>query len=520
MRNKLLLVGFVIVAFSLGACKKYLDINTNPNSSTSSTPDLVLPQAIVYTGAMANYLNTYGMQVGGYGANAGGYGGYAANWTYNFTTDYYTSIWSGTYDLLEDLQYVITSTEGSDNYAYYNAAAKILKVYNYQHLVDQYNDIPFTEALSSTNITPSYDEGTAIYPQLADILDSAIDVIENAVYPTSLTSSTDPLFAGDMTSWIQFANTIKLRLIIRASSAVTFSNTTFTDDGFLTDDAIENPGYEQSSGKANPGFSSWVFAYDGSNGSRSWIPSKYIYGYYDGNKLTDAARGAAIYYDFPSTPVNQLGITTDVESAPTVGAWYSGDGTSGSTVGDAIGVMKGFDMGVPLMLAAESYFLQAEADVRGILSGDAQTDFESGITESFHYLYKLSDGTVASGYDYTTDAETYISDNSTSYLANFSLATSTEEQIEAIITQKYIALNMTNCDEGWNEYRRTGYPASGTTAVNNPYGSFASTQSESTRSDHLPTRILYPSSEYSYNGDKVPSASSISPFTSLIFWAQ
>jgi hypothetical protein len=99
---------------------------------------------------------------------------------------------------------------------------------------------------------------------------------------------------------------------------------------------------------------------------------------------------------------------------------------------------------------------------------------------------------------------------------NYSLATTPAQKLEAIITQKYIALNFIHGHEAWNEYRRTHYPTvvAGGTATQ----TFASSVSESTRADKLPTRIMYPTSEGSYNSENVPSG--INPFTSLIFWAQ
>ena len=102
-------------------------------------------------------------------------------------------------------------------------------------------------------------------------------------------------------------------------------------------------------------------------------------------------------------------------------------------------------------------------------------------------------------------------------LVNFSLAASMEQKIEAIITQKYIALNMVNSDEAWNEYRRTHYPTISNAAGATGTQTFASSVSESTRPDRLPTRILYPTSEGSYNSTNVPKG--ITPFTSTIFWA-
>jgi hypothetical protein len=91
------------------------------------------------------------------------------------------------------------------------------------------------------------------------------------------------------------------------------------------------------------------------------------------------------------------------------------------------------------------------------------------------------------------------------------------QKVEAILTQKWVALNFVNSDQSWNDYRRTGYPKVISTAGATGAQTFASKYSESTRPDKLPTRILYPPSEGSYNSTNVPKG--ISPFTSLIFWA-
>jgi hypothetical protein len=95
---------------------------------------------------------------------------------------------------------------------------------------------------------------------------------------------------------------------------------------------------------------------------------------------------------------------------------------------------------------------------------------------------------------------------------NYSLATTNAQRLEAIITQKYIALNFVNGFEAWQEYKRTGYPAiSGTTATS----TFVSLQSSATTADRLPVRNIYPTTEYNLNPN-VPSG--LSAYTSKIFW--
>ncbi len=357
----ILLLGAIVFGTS---CKKYLDINENPNDPTSASAEVVLPAAITGTAFTLNSYNSYGAQLGGYMANAGGYGGFGSNVTYQFGTNDYSGLWSGTYDNLEDYQVVLNYTDGDLDYNYFNAAARIMKAYNFQLLVDAYNDVPYFDALKGLdNLTPKYDDAKTIYADLAAQLDQAIADINAAMEdqdtnPTSnvkdLSAATDPMFKGDMVKWKQFASTVKLRLILRAHGLVDFANTTFDADGFLTTDAKINPGFTKDNGKQNPSYNTWVYRYDGSAANRAWIPTKYIMGFYDEHHILDQGRGYASYYNFPSTPVNQLGFESNsVPKAPSTGAWKSDYG--------ALGILKGPAMGQVAMLAAESYFLQAEA---------------------------------------------------------------------------------------------------------------------------------------------------------------
>jgi hypothetical protein len=61
---------------------------------------------------------------------------------------------------LNDYKYIIDNTEGKPAYIYFNAVARIMTSYMYAMLVDQYGDIPYTQALQGKgNISPKYDKG-------------------------------------------------------------------------------------------------------------------------------------------------------------------------------------------------------------------------------------------------------------------------------------------------------------------------------------------------------------------------
>lgn len=528
--KKIIVVIFTGTILLGTSCKKYLDINDNPNQATSATPELILPQALTYTAGVLNSYNSYGAETGLYCANAGGYGGFGELITYNYTTSQ-TGTWASTYDNLEDYQAILDKTEGQDIYDYFNGVARIMKAFEFQLLVDTYNDVPYTDALKgANNLNPTYTPGKDIYKDIASQLDSAIAKINAGasvpgVTPLAASDVVFPIKTGsdvttieeEMTKWKQFANTLKLRIIIRGNGKVDFANKTFSSDGFLTSDALVNPGFVRDNGKQNPAWNTWAFGYTGSAANKAWMPSQFVFGFYDGHTLNDPARGAAIYYKWPNTGINRLGVESNsLTSSPTGSFWFSGTDRDGKANGNQIGILKGPDAGYPLMLASESYFLQAEGRLKGLVTSGDPTDalFDEGVHAAFNYTFQLPDGSVA--INTSNLVEQYKEDNVASYLVNFDLATSDAQKLEAIITQKFIALNFVSSHEGWNEYRRTHYPK--IISSGNGFQTFASSVSESTRPDKLPTRIMYPVSEQTYNSANVPH--DVSPFSSLIFWAQ
>jgi hypothetical protein len=125
-----------------------------------------------------------------------------------------------------------------------------------------------------------------------------------------------------------------------------------------------------------------------------------------------------------------------------------------------------------LMSYAELLFAKAEAALDGDITGDAKALFEAGITASFAQ-YAL---TVPAGY----------------------IDQLGEVSKENIITQKWISLFGQGI-EAWTELRRTGYP------VMPPADPLAQFQNDGV----LPTRLVYPSTEYSLNGSNVVESESL-----------
>lgn len=511
------------IAMMSSSCKKYLDINENPNDFTSGTPNVILPQAIVGAAAIGNSFNLSFADFSGARANAGGFGGFGAIVTYDFTSLSYEGLWTSSYDNANDFQYVINETSGDPALIFSTSIARIMKSLVFERLVNQFNDVPYSEALLSIEkLSPKYDPAVDVYKACIAELDKAVADISSgqaATGTTAILPASDPMFGGEMNKWKRFANTIKLRMLIKMAGVTAlqgYTNTAFgsfdTSLGIITEDAIVQPGYVKTE-RPSPVYSAIGYAGNGNNVTTSRIPTKWMYSFYNGTKLDDNFRGSVIYRGFPSSIINQLGDeSSGVPQASSAGsAWITGTKESASLSG----VVKGPAMGTPIMILSEAKFLLAEAYARNYLTGNDETTFYNGITESFRYLYKDVSNTVPASLDPVADAMTYRTDNATSALVNYSLATTLAQKIEAIITQKYIALNMIANDETFNEFRRTTYP----TIVNgstNATATFASLLSISTHIDKLPTRILYPQQEYNLNPANAPTG--INKFSSLIFW--
>lgn len=552
------LLGALLVLVA-SSCEDYLDVNKNPNAPTDAGVEFILPGAITSSASLASTYNNYGGHFGGFISNAGGFSGFGVLFSYNITPGTYDGLWTNMYqDPLKDLNTVLQKTNGYqsaangvESYMVYHAVAKIMTAVNYQRLVDAFGDVPYTQALQGLdNLAPEYDDAETIYHDLYDQLTNAVVILDTALNNLDvlelMQSNTDPLFkeylpatgrpsaaqaTNNMQAWIRYANTLKLRILLRLrttpSSAAfvaagytelnTYLTTTYpathrltgaAHPGFLTVDAIVNPGYETN--RPNPIWNTWGRTTANALANSSRIPTTFSFAFYNGTKIDDDVRGAACFPSFPNTPTNQLG-NEDNSPPQLTGNTSWGNGT--------IGILKGAAMGMPLMLAAESYFLQAEARLYNLLPALASpvaTYFDNGMTASFNYTYKNAAETVTAFPGGLTAAATvaaYKTSNPGNYLVNIASATNTDEQLEAIITQKYIALNMVNSDEAWNEFRRTGYPD--TQPGDGPSYDIASIESTSTRTDRMIGRVKYPSSEQAYNSGNFRD---VNQFTERIFW--
>lgn len=504
---------FATLLFSTGCGKGFLtDLATNPNSPSDAPASLILPPILSgYASNVYFSASTMGLWMGYY--NISGNYSTTTNTNTYFVNSSGPSNWDNLYSILKNAAYIETNSSTDPFGAYSVATAKILKCWGFQILVDGYGNVPYSEAFAgSSNFFPKYDDGQSIYDSCIAQLDNAINMIKSADVNSTNLGNNDIMFGGDMSLWAKFANTLKLRFVIRQSNKISASDATSeiaktASTGYLDQDAMVNPGYVNTDGKQTPLWASYGVSPGGSLVSDGYL---YLRG---GGASVDFFKNnqdPRLLYTFapdgslPNTPeFSQI----DADASHYHGVYY-GDRDAASAagtihaVGIGYGVMSGFEASVPLLTAAESYFLQAEAAQRGWTGDDAESLYNNGISASFRLLYTLA-GKSATQAD--ADANSYYSKD-----VNLIGWSSSANKIQAIITQKWAALSGINSFEAWTEYRRTGYPDLATL----PLSKYIPLTT------HIPTKLMYPNSEQSTNQTNYNDAVSKGndPQNTKVFW--
>ena len=511
MKKLSIFSAIIIAGIGFSGCgKSYLDINTpNPNAATAATPELVITNAMTVTasGQVANVALQPVQFISGWMGYWAPSGSYAPNnqdvASYFMTTTFSNSMWVGAYRNLGDYYYVETSAKAEDK-PYYVAMAKAMKSLVFSQLVDVFNNIPYKDAFQGTLvINPKYDNAQAIYEDLAAQLDTAATLMASPAAVASAKS--DVMFYGDPDNtdaniqWIQFANTLKLRLLIRQTQMAgrdayitgEIAKINANGGGFLDEDAAVNPGPDAK----DPGYA---------NNDQQQSP---LWGYFRTLSGLPTSGGQADYWRASQYAINTLNAYNDPRLpfiyGPSGAGTYVGNvlGSANNIPGDGTsvpgpGLLVGPSQSAVLISKAESHFLQAEAIVRGYLTGDAKAEYEKGVQASFDYLGAGSATTyLASGNPNTT----------------WAAAVGTTGQIALIIRQKWIAENGVTPFEAYADYRRLGLPADIPISIS---------QYVTTGHTNVPVRYLYPVSEYTTNTVNVNAEGNIDYSTNRVFWNQ
>lgn len=386
----------------------------------------------------------------------------------------------------------LTTEGGEFENQYMFAMSQIMEGLYFQMYTDVFGMVPYTEAGVDGILTPKYDDQKTIYKGIIAKLDQAMATIGDATLTgtgVEDAGANDLYCGGDLQKWKKLANNLKLRIAMRALGA--------PGDDFASNaisEALAAPLLDAGSGsvlmKKDNLISEWssssygdVWNDFGGLGSK-WTVSKVLIDYLRDNNdprlaiyAAPVVGGSFTFTDAGTDPNFQTRVDYIIDTLEEAGAEYSvsvaGDVTTVTvTAGQFIGQPVRFngDMMpyVPydmfsqpgsriveprgtavetypeiIMSSAESYFLQAEAALRGIGSGDPQELLAAGIKEAMA-MWGVSSG----------EADTYIA---SAPLADISTGT-LDEKLEKVAVQRWLAA-FTDGYEAWAIVRKTGYPA-------------------------------------------------------------
>ncbi len=454
--KKIIYLVVALIVFS--ACTEgFENINTNPNNPEEASENLLLPTVIFdVTNTMVNESYNFGDIIAQYGAR------YEFNDLdiYRWQSD--DRFWSPMYTILQNIKDIKNIADANGN-ANYKAVALILESYIYSVITDAYGDAPMSEANRAEEgiIAPVYDKQEAIYTKLFENLEKANEIIK-----MSETISGDLLYNGNMLAWKKFANSLRLRLLMRISTVKNVS----AELSSILNNSTKYPIFESNADNA-------IYEYSGSLPNISQV----------------ALPGGGRDYDYYLLiPTNHFINLLNTNNDPRLNLWVSPkEGTNDKTIGVTPGQSLS-DIGRPadfsrratafyesatliqgiFMTYSEVNFLLSEASEKGLISNNtAKNYYDMGVTASFEQ-WKVpmpSDFlSVTIPYDATTDL---------------------------LYEQKWLALYHTGI-ESWFDWKRTKKP------------SFIKAGSGNINGDKVPVRLKYPSLEQSVNKTNYDAASS------------
>ncbi|MCH5331338.1 MAG: SusD/RagB family nutrient-binding outer membrane lipoprotein [Alistipes sp.] len=478
----------LLICGTTGCTKNFEEYNTDPYMLYVADPPILMPtmiDALMYV--QQNDSQMIDQMVG----SLGGYFTLSNRWGgQNFDTFNASDSWNATpYNtMFEDIYAnyfdIKKATDGSGHYF---ALAQVIRAAVMMRVADCYGPIPYSQVTDGSFYVP-YDSAEDVYKQIIEDLTNAASVLYNysTAYPSSQpVKGNDLLFDGDYAAWARLANSLALRAAVRTGNAAAAQAITAHPAGLIEENsqnAMMDPGVQ-----GNPyqlAAASW-----GDLRANASIVD-YMTGYSDPRLQA--------YFKTSSYNNSYLGMRAGSAS-------FQKDEVAGYSQPNVDSGSK-----LPVFVAAETAFLRAEMVVRGWISGNAKSYYEQGVRLSMQQwgvgessiTNYLANNTATPANHTDTHRPIYNYTRSTKIKILWNESASTEEKIERIITQKWIA-NYPMGLEAWAEFRRTGYPELAPAVDNLSDGVIANTATGNFRGLR---RLRYPYTEHNLNAANVDAA--------------
>lgn len=460
-RIKYYLASLVASVLLLSSCSEsFFDINVNPNNPAQATPELVLPSGVAGT---AYVLGGYYHALGSYWTQHYAQSPSASQWSewesYNLTEDDFNRQFNTLYaGALYDYDYVRNNSAAAENWSYYTIAT-LMQAYTYQVVADLHDKVPFTEALKGVaNLQPRFDDGQLIYDSLLARIDNAISK-DFTLRTVEDPGTSDVVFGGSMEQWVQFANTLKLKMYLRyvkvnpekfRPQIVALLN----ENNFLTQDA-KYSGFKDQEISANPFYNTFVDRL-ASNVIANTTLMTFL------NDSTDPRREKLFNASEVGNTYNSVVTGASI-------------GTTGVTIRNYATPIITATSPVYFFSKEEVLFLIAEAQARYGTAAAAEAAYNAGIKAS---LVSLGLAENAQVYPYNG--------------------------IKSIIEQKWVAATNKNGIEAFFDYNRTGYPDFLSRSLTSVFSG-----------NERPRRLFYPGSERKTNANTPDRVALTTP----VWWA-
>lgn len=460
----ILIILFVLI--SLSGCKKYLDLNTNPNTVNEPPINGLLAYTTFNTGInqfRTGYFTSYYVQY----IAAPSPGG--ATDTYQEAD--YGSAWGNRYQTMANISDMekLGLKQGSSEHV---GVAKILMAINLSGTVDAWGNVPYSQAFTGETLTPSYDDGQALYTRIFQLLDEGVAELKKTDSKLHLDPGSDLIHAGSIEKWIKTAYALQARLLNHYSKRQDYDPnkvlSALASAYTSNDDDAEVKNFKERNPWADVALSDSLLVVD------AWISEQFI----------DHMNGKTYGVFDPRLP--KMASTT--ETGTYVGT-VNGAGRNGgahATQDESRLRMRTYYAApqAPLFIITypETKFIEAEAAFRAGNSSRAYTAYLEGIRS---HMDKL--GVAAADRD--------------AYLANPAVAVGSGAlTLDLIMKEKYVVMYLN--PEAWVDARRYDYKYKDfTLPVNAALPEFI-------------RRVAYPSSETSRNRANVPAVK----LSDRLFW--
>lgn len=433
---------FLFCAILLCACNDGLEeINENPNQAVGD-PSIDLLFGAILPGFIRQVTGSFRTpgQLAQQFANKNSEVGILGHDEDGTSRRFWEIVYSENGGALRNAGFLIYQSEQQGNDVY-RAIGLIYKAYMLSYASDLFGDIPYNNAgkgflLEDQFLFPAYDPQKEVYEAMIADLSTANQLLISAPSNQLIDDDRDLLFGGNRLSWRKFANSLKLRLLMRMSNVEDVGSRI---TGIFN--SSDTPVFESINDE--PSFSyiadnDWPF--DAINDLNSEIRlSATIVDILKGeggvNKITDVLDPRLPIFVDPTAQSVVNGTPEFVGQPVGIASDIAGNDER-SLLSDYMRSLNTFW----LLTYADVLFIKAEAAQRGLISGDAAQFYEDAVTASMS-RYGVDPG--------ATSSQDYLASIAADFAGN---------ELKHIAIQRWID-NLMNGFEGYAIWRRTGFPS-------------------------------------------------------------